>query len=84
MTITTIAQLRKLIKPMGYNVRLKTFSFGKSATYYKGKTKCPSIFFEDTLKDWQPLFDLLNTLDIDLEEKVFDLKLKFRGKTTTN
>ena len=74
MTIKSIAQLRKLIKPMGYNVRLKTFSFGKSATFYKGGEKCPHIFFENTLKDWQPLFNLLSTLDLDIDEKVYGLR----------
>ena len=74
MVITSIAQLRKIIKPLGFNVKVKTFGFGKSATFYKGDEKCPSIFTEDSIKEWAPLFDLLTLCLLDLDEKVYGLK----------
>jgi hypothetical protein len=76
--IKTIAQLRKLIKSIGYNVKTETVSFGKYATFFKGKDECPSIFSSKAhLAEWKPLFDLLGEYALDLDEKVYGLSKYF-------
>jgi len=78
--IKTIAQLRKLIKPIGYNVKTNTIGYGKFGTFYKGKDECPSIFWgKEHLSEWTPLFDFLRgcTLELNKDEKVYGLSKYF-------
>ena len=56
----TITDLRKALKAIGFGVRTKTNSFGKSATYYHvetGRELKSNVFTAETLLFWKPLFD---------------------------
>jgi len=58
----TVNDIRKALKPLGYNVRTKTFSFGRSMHFINNSTKerYPSIFTTAELEEWKPLIDWLN------------------------
>jgi hypothetical protein len=75
--IKTIAQLRKLIKPLGYNIKTETLGFGKYATFFKNKNECPSIFSTKALAEWKPLFDCLADCTLELDEKVYGINKYF-------
>jgi len=76
--ITTILQLRKLIKPLGYNVKTKTFSFGKFGTFFKKGDECPAIFSgKENLAEGEPLFGFLKGCTLELDEKVYGLSRYF-------
>ena len=55
----TVNDIRKAIKPLGFNIKLKSLSWGVHATYIDNTTKraMPSIFTRETLKHWKPLID---------------------------
>lgn len=52
--------LRKELKPLGFTVRTKVFSFGRYATFRHvetGEDLTFNVFTSDQLERWQPLFD---------------------------
>ena len=54
-----INEIRKAIKPLGFNVKTKSLSWGQHATYFriKDKKELPTIFTSETIKEWQQLID---------------------------
>jgi len=56
--MTTINDIRKAIKPIGFTVRTERFSFGKSATYVHletGHKLTFNIVTSDIYAQWLPL-----------------------------
>lgn len=60
--ITTIPELRKELKKIGFNVKIKTLSWGPHADYVDSDgVSCPSIYGSDEARShWKPLHDFLN------------------------
>ena len=55
----TINEVRKAIKPLGFNIKIKSLSWGQHATYFRiiDKKEMPSIFTSDTLPEWKPIIE---------------------------
>jgi len=65
----TVQDIRRALKPKGYNVKTKTFSFGRSMTFFNNITKkeVPSIFSTVTLQEWQPLLLWLKEHEVEIQ-----------------
>ena len=60
-----LRDLKKMIKPLGFKVRIKTLSFGKTMTYVHvatGQANTGNVYSGESIKIWQPLFDKLKEL----------------------
>lgn len=57
--LNTISDIRKAIKPLGFNIKTKQYSYGIHAAWFRleDKRELPTIFTEATLAEWQPLLD---------------------------
>jgi len=56
----TINDIRKAIKPIGFNIKTKSLSWGKHATYFHIESKQElsfNVFTPELLEKWKPLFD---------------------------
>jgi len=69
MPITTINDIRKQIKPLGFNIRIKSFSYGPHAQWINMATGLvlPTVFSRESLIDWQPLLDWRLQHDAELQ-----------------
>lgn len=77
MTITTVSELRKVIKPLGFTVKTKTNSYGKTVTYVHINSKQElgfNVFTPELLERWKPLFDCLGEIDFKFNEKIYGLR----------
>ncbi len=54
----TLNELRKVLKPIGFTVKTKTFSHGAHAQYetLDGNKLTSNVFSEDQYAMWEPLF----------------------------
>lgn len=51
-------EIRQQLKKLGYKIKVKTLSFGKTFSFYDMEgNRLPSIFTTETLEQWQPLLD---------------------------
>ena len=59
----TIPEIRRAIKPQGYNVKTKALSWGQHATYFRtsDKKELPTIFTKETHGEWLPLISWIKT-----------------------
>lgn len=57
----TLADIRKAIKPLGFNIRVISASYGAHATYFQSDDKTKSgpgnVLSPTVLTKWKPLFD---------------------------
>jgi hypothetical protein len=64
-TLTTINELRKHLKPLGYKVKTKSYSIGRFVTYVHtatGEELTGNVFSSKTLALWDPLFAALKQI----------------------
>lgn len=59
--LETLADLRKEIKKLGYNVKTKTLSFGRHATYVSpsGRELTFNVATSKGWEQWKPLLDFV-------------------------
>jgi len=65
-----LTELRRELRKIGFGVKTKTFSFGKSATYYHiatGKQLKSNVYSADDLIFWKVLFDFRKANNADLK-----------------
>ena len=58
--MATINDIRRLIKPLGFNVKTKSLSFGVYATFVHIESKQElnfNVFSAEQLERWKPLLD---------------------------
>lgn len=54
----TLQQLRKELKTLGFKVKIKTYSFGKSLIFTDNDgNESPTIFTKETLEKWSKLVE---------------------------
>lgn len=70
--LKTIADVRKAINPLGFNVRVKSYSFGQAASYFclddKTKSSPGNVFTSITLEKWSPLFNWQRANEANLKQ----------------
>lgn len=66
----TINDLRKQLKPLGFNVRTKALSWGTHAEYFRiaDHKTVPTIFTHETLAEWKPFLDWRKENRVALQE----------------
>lgn len=69
MSVKSLREVRSQIKDLGFKLKIKSMSFGRSAVYTKmDGREMPDIFTSDSLQQWQPLVDWQHENNDDLKE----------------
>ena len=65
-TTLTVNELRKKLKSIGFNLKIETFSFGKHGSVIRNDTKetMPTMFTEESKKEWQPAIDMIQSITV--------------------
>ena len=64
LTATSLNDVRRDLKKLGFKVSIKSFSHGPHAIFMNSSgEKMPSIFTAESQEEWQPLIDYLKDLD---------------------
>ena len=67
LTTLTVKELRKKLKPLGFNVKTKSLSFGQAGIVVRisDGAELPSMFMnQEHLQQWKPAIDAITNINV--------------------